>query len=298
MQMTPHKMPAVGLAGLGRMGRAIAAALASSGLLAAVHNRTWQRGREAAAALGVPACRTAAELAAASDVLITVVADGDAVLQLYKGPDGLLGGLRPGTLCLEMSTIGPEAIERLAGRVHAAGCALVDAPVSGSTAMAARGELTILAGGEPGDLERARPVLDALGRRTLHVGPLGSGATMKLAVNNVVYGLNQSIAESLVLAERAGIARERAYEAFADSAVAAPFVHYRRELFERPGEQPAQMRLDLAAKDVALIEALAARVGARLPQAAVNGLVMRDAASAGRGSQDVTAVAAYLRDAR
>jgi len=288
--------PRVGLAGLGHMGRPIAASLARAGLLAAVWNRTRARADAVAAELGVTACETPAELASASDVVVTVVADAAAVRQLYDGPDGLLRALRPGALCVEMSTIGPEAIASLGADVVAAGGALVDAPVSGSTAMAAEGTLTILAGGEATDVERARPVLDALGSRTVHAGPLGAGATLKLAVNNVVYGLNQSVAESLVLAERAGIARERAYEAFAAGAAGAPFVHYRRALFERPGEQPAQMRLDLASKDLELIEALAGRVGAPLPQATVNRQVLLDAAAAGHGAEDVTAVAGHLRN--
>ncbi len=278
------------------MGAPMAARLAQAGLLAAVYNRTRARAQAVAAELRTVACGTPAELASISDVIVTVVADAAAVGRLYEGPDGFLRTVHPGTLCIEMSTIGPQAIESLGANVAAAGGALVDAPVSGSTAMAACGELTILAGGEAADVERARPVLDALGSRTLHVGSLGAGAALKLAVNNVVYGLNQSVAESLVLAERAGIARERAYEAFAASAAAAPLVHYRRALFERPGEEPAQMRLDLAEKDLALIEALARGVGAPLPQAVVNRQVLLDAAAAGRGAEDVTAVAVHLRE--
>lgn len=287
---------AVGLAGLGNMGRPMTERLAAAGLLAAVHNRTHSTAREVAGALGVPACRTPAALAVATDVLVTVVSDDEATAQLYDGPDGFLRALRPGALCIEMSTIGPEAVAALGARVAAAGAALVDAPVSGSTAMAANGELTILAGGDPRDVARARPVLDALGTRTLHVGPLGAGAALKLALNNIVYGLNQSVAESLVLAERAGIARECAYEALAHSAVAAPFVHYRRAHFERPGEQAPQMRLALAQKDLALIDAFADSVGASLPQAAVNRQVLHDATAAGHGAEDVTSVAVHLRE--
>jgi 3-hydroxyisobutyrate dehydrogenase-like beta-hydroxyacid dehydrogenase len=278
------------------MGAPMAARLAQAGLLAAVYNRTRARAQTVAAELGAVPCDTPAELASISDAIVTVLADAAAVERVYTSPDGILRTLRPGTLCIEMSTIGPQAIESLGADVATAGGALVDAPVSGSTAMAARGELTILAGGDAADVERARPVLDALGSHTLHVGPLGTGAALKLAVNNVVYGLNQSVAESLVLAERAGIARERAYEAFAAGAAAAPFVHYRRALFERPGAEPAQMRLALAEKDLALIEALAGRVGAPLPQAIVNRQVLLDAAAAGRGAEDVTAVAVHLRE--
>jgi 3-hydroxyisobutyrate dehydrogenase-like beta-hydroxyacid dehydrogenase len=278
------------------MGRSMAASLARAGLLAAVHNRTHATAQVVAAELGVVACETPAALASASDVVVTIVADAAAVRQLYDGPDGILQTLRPGTLCVEMSTIGPEAVESLGADLAAAGSALVDAPVSGSVALAERGELTILAGGAAADVERARPLLDALGSRIIHAGPLGAGAALKLVVNNVVYGLNQSVAESLVLAERVGIARERAYEAFVAGAAGAPFVHYRRALFERPGEEPVQMRLELAGKDLALIDALADRVGALSPQATVNRQVLLDALAAGHGAEDVTAVAVHLRD--
>lgn len=287
--------PAVGLLGLGAMGSAMASSLRRAGLLAAVHNRTWERCRAVASELGVRGCRTIAELAEASAVLITMVSDAQAIRDVYDGPSGLLANLHPGTLCLEMSTIGPEAAVRLGAGVAAAGCTLIDAPVSGSTEMAATGQLTILLGGDIADVQRARPVLDALGRQTFHVGPLGAGATMKLAVNNVIYGLNQSLAESLVLAEQAGVDRERAYEIFASSAAAAPFVHYRRALFEDPQGEPVQMRLDLAAKDLTLIEALAARVGARLPQAQTNQLILQEAIASGLGANDVSAVAEHLR---
>jgi 3-hydroxyisobutyrate dehydrogenase-like beta-hydroxyacid dehydrogenase len=118
---------------------------------------------------------------------------------------------------------------------------------------------------------------------------------MKLAVNNVVYGLAQAVAESLVLAERAGIERTRAYEVFANSAVAAPMVHYRRAAYERPDEAPAAFRLVLAAKDLELIGALADRVGARVPQAQVNLQEVRGAIADGLGEQDLALIAEHLR---
>jgi 3-hydroxyisobutyrate dehydrogenase-like beta-hydroxyacid dehydrogenase len=277
------------------MGRAIAARLHRAGLLAAVQNRTWETSRRLAADLDVRACRTVAELAQSSQIIVTVLSDADALSAVYDGPAGLLRHLRPHSLCLEMSTVGPDAVIRLGASLTSVSCALLDAPVSGSIDMAAAGELTILVGGAAVDLQRARPAFDALGSHTFHVGALGAGATIKLAVNNVIYGLNQSVAESLVLAEQAGIEREQAYEIFASSAAAAPFVHYRRSLFEHPGREPVQMRLGLAVKDLILIEALARDVRATLPQAATNLSVLQDAVTAGLGADDVSAVAEHLR---
>jgi 3-hydroxyisobutyrate dehydrogenase-like beta-hydroxyacid dehydrogenase len=286
----------VGLAGLGRMGTPMARNLASAGLLSGVHSRSEEPRRRIAAELAAEAFATPRELAEACDVIVTSVTDAEAVRVLYEGPAGFLEGIRPGSVGVEASTIGPAAAEWLAGRLAAAGCGLVDAPVSGSVALAAAGSLTVMAGGSDEDFARVLPALEAIGSTVFHLGPAGSGATMKLAVNNIVYGLNQSVAESLVLAERAGVDRLRAYEVFAASAVAAPFVHYRRGAFERPGEDPVGMSLVLAEKDMVLILDLAARLGARLPQAEVNARVTREAEAAGYAEADISAVATFLRE--
>jgi 3-hydroxyisobutyrate dehydrogenase-like beta-hydroxyacid dehydrogenase len=119
---------------------------------------------------------------------------------------------------------------------------------------------------------------------------------MKLAVNSVVHGLNQALAEALVLAERAGVDRAAAYEVFASSAVAAPFVHYKRDAFEHPETAPVAFMLDLVAKDLDLIDTLAIRVGARMDQLAANRQVVRDALAAGLGEQDLSALAVLLRE--
>ena len=125
---------------------------------------------------------------------------------------------------------------------------------------------------------------------------LGSGATMKLAVNAMVFGLNQTLAESLVLAERAGVRRELAYEVFANSAVAAPVVAYKRAAHEQPDSTPVAFALDLVAKDLDLAAALADDVGARVPQLETNRRVVGEAIDAGLGDADLSALARHLRD--
>jgi 3-hydroxyisobutyrate dehydrogenase-like beta-hydroxyacid dehydrogenase len=134
-----------------------------------------------------------------------------------------------------------------------------------------------------------------MGSRIIHVGPLGSAAILKLAINVIVYGLNGAVSEALVLAERAGIAREVAYEAIASSAAAAPFVHYRRETFERPGEVPVAFRLTLAEKDMKLALDLAFELRHSMPQAQTNQAILKAAADNGFADHDVSAVAEYLR---
>jgi 3-hydroxyisobutyrate dehydrogenase/2-hydroxy-3-oxopropionate reductase len=167
--------------------------------------------------------------------------------------------------------------------------------VSGSVSTVEAGQLTIMAGGDPDVLERVRPVLDPLAKQILHVGEVGAGAVMKLAVNSVLHGLNLALAEALVLAERAGVERTTAYEVFAASAIAAPFVHYKREAFEHPGRPPVAFSLDLVAKDLDLILALAAQAGATMDQAATNSQVVEAAIAAGLGDHDLSELATYLR---
>ena len=123
-----------------------------------------------------------------------------------------------------------------------------------------------MAGGDPDALDRARPVLDSMARSVVHLGPVGTGAAMKLAVNGVLHGLNIALSEALVLAERAGIEREAAYDVFAGSAVGAPFVSYKRAAFLDPDGTPVAFALDLVAKDLELAAALADEVGAPTPQ--------------------------------
>jgi 3-hydroxyisobutyrate dehydrogenase len=286
----------VGFAGLGRMGAPLARNLARAGLLAAVYNRTRPVADEFAREVGAESCATPAELAARANVLVSMVADEHASSELYSGGDGFLRAFGPGTVSIEMSTVGIAHVQRLATLVEQRGGVLLDVPVSGSVALAESGTLTLLVGGDESAVERITPVLRALGSTIVQLGPVGAGAAMKLAVNTVIYGLNEALSEGLVLAERSGIPRARAYEALASSAVAAPFVHYRRAAFERPDKTPVAFRLALARKDLELILSLADDVGVELPQARLNAEVLRAADEAGFAEADVSAVAEYLRD--
>ncbi|HYC07725.1 MAG TPA: NAD-binding protein, partial [Candidatus Binatia bacterium] len=167
--------------------------------------------------------------------------------------------------------------------------------VSGSTALAEQGKLTLMVGGTDEDLERARRALEAIGSRIFHLGPLGTGAAMKLAVNTVVFALNNGLAEGLVLAERAGIDRERAYEVLASSAIAAPYVTYKLGHFVEPESTPVAFSLELEEKDLSLISALAEDVGAAMPQSTVNLAVARAAAASQGSERDMATIAGHLR---
>ncbi len=167
--------------------------------------------------------------------------------------------------------------------------------MSGSTATAESGQLTLMVGGEAADLERARPALEPLAKAIFHLGPLGTGAAMKLAVNTVIFGLNGAVSEGLVLAELAGIDRAAAYDVLAASAVGAPFVGYKRAAFVDPEGTPVAFSLDLAEKDLRLITALADTLGVPCPRRPPTSPSSASASTGGRGGQDFSTVAEELR---
>lgn len=281
----------VAVIGVGRMGAGMAVRLRESGADVVVWNRT----RAKAEATGCVVAETAGEAVAAADTVLVSLADDAAVRAAYDGPDGVAAGLRAGTVVVESSTVDPETVRGVEPLVTGRGAVLLDGPVSGSTALVEKGQLTFMVGGPADGLERARPVLDLLARQVFHVGDLGAGAVVKLAVNTVVLALNQALAESLVLAERAGVPRETTYEVLANSAIGSAFVSYKRAAFERPDEAPVAFSIDLVAKDLDLVRQLAARVGARMPQADTNLGVASAAVAAALGDRDMSAIAAYLR---
>ena len=289
--------PRVAVVGAGRMGAAMVGTLCRAGVEVVVYNRTRAKADAAAEGTEAAVAATAREAAASAQVVVSSLADDAAVGAAYTGSDGIVAGLQPGAVVCEASTIDPGTVRRLRPLVEDRGASLLDTPVSGSVSTVEAGQLTIMAGGDPAVLERVRPVLDPLAKQILHVGELGAGAVMKLAVNSVLHGLNLALAEALVLAERAGVERSAAYEVFAASAIAAPFVHYKREAFEHPGRPPVAFSLDLVAKDLDLILALAAQAGAPMEQATTNSRVAEAAVAAGLGDHDLSELATYLRGA-
>jgi 3-hydroxyisobutyrate dehydrogenase-like beta-hydroxyacid dehydrogenase len=274
------------------MGGAMVGTLRREGFDVVVWNRDRAKAHDVAGASGAELAASPNEALASAEVAITSLADDAAVEDVYADA---AEGFRLGQVVLEMSTIAPQTVLGIASQVQARGATLLDSPVSGSVPVVERGELLIMVGGDADALERARPVLEALSAKVIHVGELGAGATMKLAVNALVHGLGVALAESLVLAERAGVERSTAYEVFASGAAAAPFVLYKRAAFELPDETPVAFRLDLVAKDLDLILALAERVGAPMPQAASNRDEIGSALTAGLGERDMSVLAEYLR---
>jgi 3-hydroxyisobutyrate dehydrogenase-like beta-hydroxyacid dehydrogenase len=285
----------VAVVGAGRMGAAMVGTLCRAGAEVVVWNRTRAKAEAVGQATGAVVAATAREAAASAPVVLSSLADDAAVGAAYTGGDGIVAGLQPGTIVCESSTIDPGTVRRLRPLVEDRGASLLDTPVSGSVSTVEAGQLTIMAGGDAAVLERARPVLDPLAKQVFHVGELGAGAVVKLTVNSVLHGLNQALAEGLVLAQKAGVDRANAYEVFAASVIADPFVQYKREAFEHPGGPPVAFSLDLVAKDLDLILALAEAAGAAMEQATTNRQVVRAAVAAGLGGHDLSELATYLR---
>lgn len=300
--------PRVSVIGTGRMGAAMAQRLRDQGFPVVVYNRGAERARQVADRIGASVAETPAAAAAwvatwvaaggrtaGQGVVLVSLADDDACRAVYLGSDGLVSGLAPGTVVADTSTIDPDTVRELAVAVATSGAGMLDSPVSGSVPAALAGGLTVMVGGGEDALDRARPVLEAIGKRVVHVGGSGSGAVVKLAVNAVVHALNQALSEAIVLAERAGVDRSTFYDVIADSAAAAPFVGYKRDAFEHPEAAPVAFSLDLVAKDLRLILALADRVGAPMPAAGAVSSTAADAVAAGLGAADMSAVARFLR---
>lgn len=287
--------PKVAILGVGHMGGAMAGTLRRAGFGVVVWNRTNATAAAVAGRTGAVVAVSAAEAVREAEVVISSLADDEAVLATYTGTDGIAAELHTGQTVLEMSTIAPATVHGIRPPVQEHGASLLDAPVSGSVALADTGTLTVMAGGDAGALERARPVLDALAAKVFHVGGPGTGATVKLAVNALVHAIDVGLSEALVLAERAGVERSVAYDVFAGGAAAAPFVLYKRDAFEHPEETPTAFLLDLMAKDLDLILALAGEVRLRMGQAEVNRAVVGEALAAGFAGRDMSSIAAYLR---
>jgi 3-hydroxyisobutyrate dehydrogenase-like beta-hydroxyacid dehydrogenase len=207
---------------------------------------------------------------------------------------GLLEQLRPGSIVLEMSTIGPTAATALAAEAAQRDVRLLDAPVSGSVSVAEAAQLFVMVGGDREAYELATPVLDAMTKGHVLLGPSGSGAAMKIAVNAMVAVTNQSLAETLALAERFGIGREQAYDVLAGGALASPFLLYKRGAFLAPEAEPVAFTTALMLKDMLLARELAARLGVRIPAATAAAGVLEEAVGDGLADADMASVIGLL----
>ncbi len=247
----------VGFVGIGIMGSGMARNLVAAGHDVAVWNRTRSK---AEAIAGTDVMDSPAALAARSDIVMICVSDTADVEAVVIGADGVLDGLTPGSLVVDHSTISPSATRSLAARVEEAGSTWIDAPVSGGSEGAARGTLSIMIGGDPGDVARARPFLEAFGTTITHVGPVGAGQLVKL-VNQILVVVNQwAVSEALLFAAKAGLDLEATLSAVAGGAAGSWMLTNRGPQMIRRDWAPG-FTIDLQQKDLRLVLEAADEVG-------------------------------------
>lgn len=284
----------VGFVGLGTMGGAMAANVARAGFEVHAWNRTAGRAAELGE-LGVRLEASPSAVAAASDIVVTIVSDTPDVEACLFGPDGVAEGAAAGTLVVDMSTISPSATRDFAARLAERGVAMLDAPVSGGSEGAKKGTLTIFVGGEAADLERARPVLEAMGTTITLLGPIGSGQAVK-AVNQVILaGTYLGVAEGIVLAMKAGLDVEQVVGALSGGA-AQSWVLANRSGRMLVNDYPLGFKVGLHRKDLRIALDLAQETGASLPITALCEQIEAGLIGKGHADDDMSAVARAIRE--
>lgn len=277
------------------MGSRMAASLRRAGLDVTVWNRSGGVAESFAADHGARAAGSPAEVGRASDIVVTVVVDGNAVREVLLGDDGVASGARPGTLCLDCSTIGAMAARKLAGDLDARGLRFIDAPVSGSAPRAADGTLTIMAGGRVEDVERARTVLQAMGELIVHVGEVGQGQTVKL-INNALAAANAvAVGEALLLGAAAGVDLDALQRVVGAGSGASAMLDLKAGIMRRHEFDPL-FKLDHMLKDLRLCVAEAETVDVGSPFARRAQNVLAGASKRGLGDRDFAALVCELED--
>jgi 3-hydroxyisobutyrate dehydrogenase-like beta-hydroxyacid dehydrogenase len=281
----------VAFIGLGIMGGRMVKNVLKAGYSVQVYNRTVGK-TEAVRALGAKVSASPQEAATGADAVITMVSDPTALAAVLEGPDGAFAGCRPGTLVIDMSTVDPETSRAMATRAQALGLRYLEAPVTGGVGAAEQGTLTIMAGGAAEDFAAARSLLETMGKKVLHVGPMGHGSVLKLAANLVAATIVTAMNEGLVLAVKAGL----------DPAVVADVLAERSPLIARgaprvlAGQFAANFPLRLSHKDVSLALATGRSLGVPLFGLAAVAQLQTAALAKGLGEFDQIATVQVLEE--
>jgi 3-hydroxyisobutyrate dehydrogenase len=286
----------IGIAGTGRMGAAVAGRLLAVGHEVTVWNRTREK-TQALARGGASVAATPAALAARAEIVITFLTDAAGIDAMYHGTDGLLEGEVAGKLFIDMSTVRPDTVKTLAAKVDAKGAALIECPVGGTVGPAKEGKLFGFVGGDAADVARARPVLDQLCRRVEHVGPIGAGASMKLAINLPLLVYYQALGEALSLCRSLDVDPVRLMDIFADTSGGPNMLKTRgptiAATLQGKETSPVTFDVNLIRKDLRTMLDEAAGLGVELPVTA-RALDCYDAAAReGLGASDATMLPAH-----
>jgi 3-hydroxyisobutyrate dehydrogenase-like beta-hydroxyacid dehydrogenase len=277
-------MAELGYVGLGVMGGGIARRLLDAG-----HTVTgWNRTREKAEPLldaGMEWADSPREAAERSEIVFTMVTNTAAVKAVTDGPDGILAGLAPEKVYVDMSTASPENSRELAARVAELGAHMLDAPVSGSVITLEQGKLAVMVGGDEATFERVRPVLETIGPKVFHVGPNGSAVTIKIASNLQLAVQMLAFSEGVLIAEKSGIPREKAVEVLLGTVIASPMVTYRGPFVLGQPEE-AWFDVNMMQKDMNLALELGRQFDIPLPTTAITNELLTAARGMGLSHKD------------
>lgn len=289
----------IGIAGLGKMGAAIGTRLIGQGHKLVVWNRTADKTKPWVDA-GAAVAASPAELAGKVETVITILTDAKAIDAVYGGANGLLSAKLAGKLVIDMSTVRPETEKALAAKVKATGASFVECPVGGTTGPARDGKLLGFAGGEPANFERAKPLLMEMCRRVEHCGPVGAGASMKLAINLPLLVYWRAFAEAMSLCRHLGKDPAWFIDVFADTSGGPNALKARGPALaaaiggKDPG--PTTFDIDSIRKDLRTMLEEAKSLGRDLPLVARTLELYDEASRAGAGAQDVANVLTYWLD--
>lgn len=275
--------PTIGFIGLGIMGRGMARNIRAAGFPLFVYNRTASRMHDITDS-GAQPTQSPADLASRCDIVITCVSDTPDVEAVIAGATGVLAGLRPGTLVIDMSTISPQTTVSLGERIRAVGGSFLDAPVSGGSEGAAKGTLSIMVGGDAADFERALPVFQAMGKNIVHVGAQGAGQTVKLVNQILVVGNALAMSEALLFAQAGGVDVAKALAAVSGGAAGSWMLSNRGPQILNRDWRPG-FTIDLQQKDLRLVLDAADDNGVPLPGTALIFQLYRTLQHAGLGHE-------------
>ncbi|MBJ8344651.1 2-hydroxy-3-oxopropionate reductase [Antrihabitans sp. YC2-6] len=277
-------MSTIAFIGLGIMGSPMAVNLATAGHRVTGYNRTPDRGADLVKAGGSEA-DSIAKAVADADVVAVMVPDSPDVEAVLTGPDGVFENAQPGTLIIDFSSIRPDVTTQLADQATERGFALLDAPVSGGEPGAINAALSIMVGGAAADFERAKPVLEAVGKTIVHVGPSGSGQTVKAANQLIVAGNIQLLAEAIVFLEAYGVDTDAAVKVLGGGLAGSAVLNQKAQKMLDRNFDPG-FRIDLHHKDLGIVTAAAREAGVVVPLGAVLAQLMASARANGDGGLD------------
>jgi len=287
-------METIGFIGLGIMGKPMAANLLEAGYPVVAHNRTQQAVDELAES-GAEAASSSREVAERSEVVITMLPDSPDVEAVVLGDDGVAEGLSEGALYVDMSSIAPATSRELHEALESKGVEAVDAPVSGGQPAAESGELSIMVGGSEEAVERARPILEVLGKSVTHIGPPGAGQVAK-AANQVLVALTiQGVAEALTLARKAGVDAGKVREALLGGLAQSKILEMHGERM-LSGDFDPGFKLSLHRKDLAIALQTAREAGVPMLATAQAAELMNALLAGGHGDEDHAVISSFYSE--